>query len=507
MQSKALFKIQYVLIILYVILNFLGTPLVKYLYLIICFFVLAGLISSGLRKNIYALLILALIEGQGRILWGYNSVSRIVFDCLLVLGITKDLIKDRRLFDLKLVPKSLVTLIILHFCWFGLELFNPKGAGILPSFATSKYYIFPFFLFLSLVMNKFDIYSEEFQKFIDYYSVIVFLICLLCVKQMMMGADFMHSISPYYSNLFEKFKVFGGSNFRPWGTTYVPGGFSGYIFLSGGFTVLKFLADKNLNKQKVFCYLALTIFSFYILFIGQVRAFLLRYILFVIIMVIAYIMIKKVKVSKIVFGFTLAALISFVGIKLVSTLVGDQIDTKTSLNRLIELENEGILAQRMGIARLYETLERRVQLPFGVGPGMTSNFLPQFAEARRAHIGLEQGYFWGNDNLIYLVIFELGIGGFVYVLILILNILIQFSGIIYCAKKGETRSALIMSGAFAMVLINFLGSYGSSSLLFNPESFYYWFWSAIGLIVYNEAGGKIVIDEEKKDLRYDSPAT
>ena len=94
------------------------------------------------------MILFSFFEGQIRILLGYNPIARILFDILLVIGILRVFIIEKKFYESKNIPPLILWLIILHIAWWVLELFNPLGAGVFPSFATAKYYIFPFFCFL-----------------------------------------------------------------------------------------------------------------------------------------------------------------------------------------------------------------------------------------------------------------------------------------------------------------------------------------------------------------------
>ena len=131
----------------HLVFNLLESPLlVPFYYLEVVFFLYLGF-KKNWRDLLYPTLVFFFIEGQGRVLTGYNPLMRNIFDVYLIVILIKSIISDRKIIDLKAVPISFNILIILHFVWYIVQIFNFQNLGSMAVIFAAKIYILPLLFF------------------------------------------------------------------------------------------------------------------------------------------------------------------------------------------------------------------------------------------------------------------------------------------------------------------------------------------------------------------------
>lgn len=479
--SHQLIAVTILLFFLQILLNFVGSPLVKYVFAAAMGATFLCVASQPFKKAIWILLIFSIFEGQGRIVWGYNAIFRIIFDLLSLVLIVRIILKHKKLIDRRFFSKLTILFLVLHFSWWIIELFNPNGAGFGPSFITAKYYIFPFILFLSFVTVGVEVEEKFSQVMILVIFIMMILIGLLCFQQQEMKNDLMLQVSPYYLSLFDKFKEFTGARFRPWGTAHSPGGMSIFNYL---LIPLFFFFDPNqlssvpLKKllMRLVSYSFLLV-SFASCFLSQVRsAFLKMIAIFVLIYLIRFVT-SKFKVKQIILGILLIG-----GIAAYSPNLLQQEAFLGAIGRYDQLAEEGVGSQRSGPMEVFNHLLEKVDYPLGYGLGMTTGYSSAFQAKREEKIvtGARQADFWSLDNLYAFLFLELGLGAFFYIGFLFSVFSRLLMSLINVIKEKDVKAKEI-GIAFSMLLILLLGDWGAVSIPFNPVSFSMWLWVAIGL--------------------------
>jgi hypothetical protein len=476
------------LVILQLVLNFLGLPLVKLNFLVMTLVCVVICLVSPINEAIPSLMYYSLFEGQGRIVWGYHPLFRIVFDLTSALLVLRNLIKNRKLYDEKRLPKMIYIGIICHFMWWFFELFNPEGAGALPALATAKYYIFPFLLFLTFIQNPLDINDQKTINFFTKLMIVFVSIGALSLYQNEMGETFMDGISTNYSNLFEKFKEFKGARFRPWATSHSPGGFSSFIYPTIGY--LFFVSSRYIkNKKLTYFIYPLKIVSLGIIifasFITQVRSALIK------------------ALGTLFIGFWLNVWGSKDRIRMLATLgitlglalpvaiskyneLEKSFNLAETMKRWQELQDQGVGTQRSGVEEIVEVFINRGSF-MGFGPGMTTGYLPHYQRQREKMVDIPAYWFWSMDNLLAFLFLELGVGCIFYVFTVAAVHFYLIKFIIELKSRGREKEFLICAPALASITMMNIGNWGVVGLPFNPESFYYWMWASIGFNVYTHA--------------------
>lgn len=468
-----------------ILFNFLALPIVKWIYLgqLLTLFISLFL---GKRENILWLFVLfSFFEGQGRVLWGYNQVFRLIFDIFLALMVLKELSRSKKVLDREILPNYLIVGIFLHFIWFIIEIFNPNGPSFFGALATSKYYIFPFFLFFLFKSFDFDFSKAIFQKKLQDCLFIFILIGILVLVQTINGEEHIFAISDYYQSLFPKYKNFVGPNFRPWGTSFLPGGMGTYFYCFIGFLLLyrpKSVYKGNVPKMamgSLFKWGGLGIIL-YASFLGQVRSATLKLVgicaLFFFLKFIGSRLKARRAIMVMLFGVFLGLIAPFVS---GPTLDEDDYSSK-SIERWEGVLSTDMLNHRAGMDLFIDTLEKKVELPFGYGLGMTQSFLPDFAARRRQYVNADPTLFWHLDNLMMFLFLELGFGALIYLFIIVSVLISLFSRLFTLMRWREMTAFSILCASCASTLVIVIFNWGAVGLPFNPESFYFWVWSALG---------------------------
>ncbi len=486
--SKSMTWLFYLSSFLNVMMNYLGSPLVKYIYIIQIITLSILCLTEQINKMIWPFVIFSLFEGQGRVVWGYNPIFRLIFDILLVLITLRGMIMTKSFFSKGVVPNSIRLFFILHVLWFCLELVNPNGAGVFASLATAKYYVFPILLFFLFLNFPPDFNSKHSQKSILLFFIFTLFLAGLTIVQNIEGDVFMDSISMNYKTLFPAYDRFRGTTFRPWGTTFVPGGMGVYYFLSCG---LLFLLKPKLisSKMAVQALIKLSIiFGFclilYSSFIGQVRSATLKLFAVILIFYFFKFISSRAKAIWIIGTSLVISLFLTFGSESFHSILSDDASNLEALNRWEGLTDSDITSHRAGFNEILYHLEKRVELPFGYGPGMTQSFLPAFAQRRAQYYDRPQWYFWSMDNLIAFLFLELGIGALFYIFLIFSVNTSLFSMMVILLRRREFELFSMVSLSFTMIFIITIFAWGSVSIPFNPVSFYFWFWASLGISHY-----------------------
>lgn len=471
-EHKLLSQLEKVFVVLlgaYLSLNFLGSPLVKFLYLLFPV-IIAGVILFYPARNSFIFFSLYLwIEGQGRVLWGYSAWARVIFDALLALAILKEFYNQRKVFHPSSIPSWIKAMVGLHLVIFFLEIFNPIGIGPIQGIATSKIYIYPVLLFL--FFNSIEAFEGELlDKIIRYTLLMILIQCLLSYYQMSQGHKFMLGISPSYFRAMSNGK-FVGRLFRPFGTSFVSGGISTYLY---AFTPLLFLSKRYLRYAIV-----LLPFVFATLFICQVRSAMVKLAVFLVLLFILQLAFRQIKVRGLITGIIvlLLSIPLYQNFSSKLALFSDEIDLSESQTRFSRITEGG---QRIGPKEFYGLLAHRIlQAPLGYGPGLTgaaaSIGMDSFLQNKLVSIG----DVWSYDNFYLSLFTDFGVLALIY---LTLIIGIPFAALAYFwRKKSFLSSDLCHRGTVALAasFVLLLGNWGAIGLPYNPESFAFWYWMSI----------------------------
>ena len=476
---KTIYLLNFAFLVAYTSLNILGMPELKYLFLAYSVTILAAVIHFPFSQILFLIISLLFIEGQGRILFEYHPVARVIFDVALSLAILKQFITQRKLLNVSLLPTYFTVLFVVHTLWYFFEIFNIFNVGFTAPIAASKVYIFPFLLFFFFINENFDIKSEAFKRLIQTLLFLFILEFVISMVQLAEKETLMLQISQYY-RMPMKENVFVGIKFRPFGTTHLPGGISTYLYLSFCFL---FFQKPEKNWQKWLFWLVILAGGVTILS-TQVRSAFIKYsALLVVILGISFLFGKN-KFRN--FAATLAVVLTFT-ITLATTSLGTKVSEllhlQESLNRIETLKNEQTIKNtRIDFATFYSIVSEKLSTnPFGLGPGLTGATQSLSKDAIENDPILHPGLLWAYDNLIISLVIDFGYGAVFYLLFLAglpCFILIQAIKALMNKNFELLKIKLVCAGVIIIILA---GNWGAVGLTYNPESFFFWLWAAIGI--------------------------
>jgi hypothetical protein len=495
-----------------ILFNLLGLPYVKVAFLGQTILLAIMIVTSGQKLSFWAMVIFSLFEGQGRVIMGYNILFRLLFDILIGLLVIRAVIGQKKLINREVIPNYLTIGIFLHFVWFILELFNPNGAGMIPGLVTSKIYIFPFLLFFYFQNLSIDFMEDKEQKFILLFCIILFFSALIVLAQAQSDESFIYGISMNYSNLFAKYKNFTGNVYRPWGTSFGPGGMGPLFFQTLPFVLLfkpRAIFPKSPPAYASLVLLKWTTFAVlaFASFVGQVRSATLKFFLVFAFFIACKFLGSKLKFKKVVFALSFV-LIGTLTLPFTSkVLESSNISIDGAVARYEGLVESGGLANRATFDLFMNLFEERVEFPFGYGVGMTAGFLPDFEERRKKHVNIPKHWFWSHDNLFLFLFLELGVGAFIYLFILFSVNLSLISRWITLLRWKELTAFSVLSSCAITVFVITVFNWGAVGIPFNPESFFFWFWAGMGFNIYKLTKDKRasqLTKEEVEDIGFDS---
>lgn len=481
--------VNYLFLVAIFALNFVGHPSLKHLLAAYLAFAALTAAFGGFQVTGHVLLGLSFVEGQARVLWNYHPAFRLAFDIVVAIALVHTFVVARGINFKELLALPLRLLALLHLTWYLVEFANPANVGTLAPLAATKIYVFPLLVFLMFRANT-AVFTSDWVEGIARGAVALTVAeGALAIFQMQQGEAHMLRISGHYLAAM-KTDVFIGKDFRPFGTTFLPGVVSVYLFLAAGFLLLRRRFDV---KALVWVFVVVVFVSLTMLG-SQVRSAMVKYALVLASAGVALMWASPVRTSR--------KLIYLVGVAVVLGVLAP-----LALSRLEKIELAGLEA---GVGRwqdiqsvedfqskrvtpalaLKVVWERLQRFPIGIGPGLTGAASSVSRDVMDRDPVYDKETFWGYDNLFLSLVIEFGYGA-VFYLGLIFAVLWEVARAAHRARKEgdafRTRVAVVACCQMAVVL---LGNWGAIGLPYNPESFFFWFWAAIALNIQVSASEK-----------------
>jgi hypothetical protein len=476
LQSKFLF-ILYLITSVHFILNFIGSPALKIFYVFEIVYIFSVLAIFPFRYSFPFLLYLLFIDGQGRILWEYNPLFRNIFDLACMLAILKSVSLKNLKYPIHKIPHAVSIALLLHLAWYVVQLFNFNSVGMVGVLAATKIYIFPFLLFIFFLNNPLEAEDPAVKKGLYYFLVLIILECVLVYTQMSLREDHLYKISSYYHMPIKD--IFYGAAFRAFATTHLPGGLSVYLALSVGL----FFIPKTKDKLFKFLFLLALMGSIFSLFLLQVRANFIKYLLVVATFYILKLILFPDRKSTFI-KFSLASvLLSFFAIFIY--LKGEEtfkdLDLRYSITRISYLfENREVSRYRGSFNEIFDvSLKKLKEAPLGLGPGRTGAANSVAYDFIKNDPLYDHNYTWSYDNLFVSLIIDLGLGMVFYSYIIIAIPLTLLFAVFQKRHRQRQNDRLLISATASIFML--IGSWGALSIPYNPESFFFWFFCALGL--------------------------
>jgi len=489
--KDSIFPVIAILLSIHFLLNFTQNSGLKYFYLIEVAYTIFACLYYDLPKAMIALMGLFFIEGQGRIIWEYNPLMRIMFDLVCGLAVAKSLITYKYLFSKK-IPAFFLFCINLHFFWYVVQIFNVYNAGILPVIGASKIYIFPFILFFVLLQNPIYLESREFKQIQSLVIFLTLMEVILTVYQMNGKEPVLLSISSYYHTA-SKMGIFTEKNFRPFGTSFLPGGMSMYLHV----TVPLLLINTSQTFIKKFVTFAVILASWFALFISQVRALAFKHVLTVLLCWIVLFLASRKSLFK-TFKHNILKILLILPIFFLPAThkMLQELDLDTAIDRFTVIAEEGgsLEKHRVNLDQAIRIMSSKIkEAPLGVGPGRTGAAGSLGAEATRNDPIFNKEFAWTADNLFISLAIDFGVGMIFYLFAILGLVLWLFYQTILAYVHGNYTLFSHMGVISASLIVMLIGNWGAISVPYNPESFMFWFLSAIAVNHYNREKNSRVV--------------
>ncbi|MBH48545.1 MAG: hypothetical protein CME71_10295 [Halobacteriovorax sp.] len=467
-----------VIYVVHIILNLYESPFLKHFYVLSIFFFLFCAFRKPWSELLVPTLVFFFIEGQGRVVGEYHAIFRTIFDGYILIMILRHTVKRKSISLPDHLPLFFKLMIIGHFGWYFVQLFNVASVGPLgPIFAT-KIYIFPIIMFFMFLENPLPKNLAFVAKKSSAVLLILILQLIVVFYQFNMGDSSLLNISPYYSRPMRG-DVFAGEFFRPFGTGFVPGAMSIYFAFSIGFFYLKDLGGKFKGLIRILVSVGILAACF----IMQVRVGLI--LSGIIIFLCALIAMNRSRLRLIGFPALIALVLSvpiFVSNLEVVQEWFPEANLTSSVIRIKSITSvEDLTAQRASVTTFVDTLwDRLSKAPLGLGPGRTGAANSSFLDVIVNDPRYDLSFSWTLDNLYISLAIDLGIGMIFYTLLIIGLPLYVLARYLNQLRRGKNHDDSVLI-ALICVFANLVTSWGAISIPYNPSSFFYWFWLAYAM--------------------------
>lgn len=435
------------------------------------------------RRMATALLILAYlsIEGFLKMLSNYNAVVHVGLD-IIVIALATVLVLQAVVQQRAHLDELPYTRLILVYCvWMVLQLLNPFSPGLIQSIASFKVHLtmVPLYFIAAGLFHE----PRDVAKFIFGLTVIMLLPYAMALAQYALGPSSVLDLSPRYWMNISYYH-----DWRPFGTSAVPGGTSVYAFLITPLTLVLLVAPGMRNGMKPIAVLAIAL-AMGVFVVSGIRQVFLGCVLTILMMATLLMSRRRSRIAAV------GALAIAVG---AGAYVGVQTFLRPMATEAIlrDPRSPDIWRQRDVTTRLLTLtsgqtyrearanpvsviLYRARHYPFGAGMGRTGSaagaFQRQLSSATNSRVQADVG--WTADNFWADMIVE---GGLPAAIMLTWILVGMMRGGWRLARDAEDpviiATAAALTGFYFSVLVM---SWGSQPLLGNPITAYFWFLSGM----------------------------
>jgi len=456
-------------------LNLQSSPLIKWLYLFQAAFTVFCAFFFRFNLAFFFIISFLFTEGQLRIVWEYHPLARLIFDFVLIICIIRHLIQAKKLFPKDHIPSILTFFIGLHFCWYIVEIFNPASDNIVAVLAASKIYILPLLFFFLFLLTDWRWPKKRDHQLINLLLFLVVMESFLSIHQMRLQEQSLLSISTYYHHSLRG-SFFSGENFRPYGTSFLPGAISVYFYLALG---IFFIHVKTpLQTFLTYCSVA---FNWFCLFISQVRSAFAKHVILFGVIHLLFFLGQRYRFKR-TMKFLPVIVVGFLFIPYFiyhMTLYFPDINFASSIERFMIFNDiDKMKKQRITIDRFFTNSKKIItEYPLGRGvekSGAASALTPY-------HPNYDTRTIWHYDNLYLAVLIDLGVGALFYFFIIIFIPFYLFYLLVHSLKEKDFLSAKILIVSLSVLVVILIGNWGAVGLLYTPEAFFFWYFCARGL--------------------------
>jgi len=456
-------------------LNFQSSALLKWPYLLQAAFTIFCAFFFRFNLAFFFIISFLFTEGQIRIVWEYHPLARLIFDIVLIICIIRHLILAKKLFPKDHIPSILTFFIGLHFCWYIVEIFNPASESIFAVLAASKIYIFPILFFFLFLLTDWKWSEKRDHQLIYLLLFLVVMESFLSIHQMRLQEKSLLSISAYYQHSLRG-SFFSGENFRPYGTSFLPGAISVYFYLVLGI----FFIHTKTPFQTFLTYCSVA-FNWFCLFISQVRSAFAKHVILFGAIHLLFFFGQRYRFKRtmkflpvIVLGFLFIPYFIYH-----MNLYFPDINFSSSIERVMIFNDiNKIKKQRITLKSFLINSQKIItEYPLGRGvekSGAASALTPY-------QLNFDARTIWHYDNLFLAVLIDLGIGALFYFFIIFFIPLYLFHLLIKSLKEMDFNNAKILIVCLSVLVVMLIGNWGAVGLLYTPEAFFFWYFCARGL--------------------------
>ncbi|OFZ48710.1 MAG: hypothetical protein A2381_05165 [Bdellovibrionales bacterium RIFOXYB1_FULL_37_110] len=456
-------------------LNLQNSSLLKWPYLLQAVFTIFCAFFFRFNLAFFFILSFLFTEGQIRIIWEYHPLARLIFDIVLAICIIRHLIQAKKLFPKDHIPSILTFFIGLHFCWYLVEIFNPASANIFAVLAASKIYIFPLLFFFLFLLTDWKWSEKRDRQLINLLLFLVVMESFLSIHQMRLQEKSLLSISTFYQHSLRG-SFFSGENFRPYGTSFMPGAISVYFYLVLGI----FFMHVKTPFQTFLTYCTVA-FNWFCLFISQVRSAFAKHVILFGTIHILFFLGQRYRFKRtmkflpvVVLGFLfIPYFIYHMSIYFPDINFSSSIERFMIFNDLDKMKKQRITVERFLINS--KKIITEYPLGRGVEKSGAANALTPY------QLNYDAMTIWHYDNLFLAVLIDLGLGALFYFFIIFFIPLYLFYLLIKSLKEMDFYSAKILIVSLSVLVVMLIGNWGAVGLLYTPEAFFFWYFCARGL--------------------------
>lgn len=421
-----------------------------------------------------------MLEGAFKVWSHYHPLVHVGSDVILLFVFYRLWLRQGRE-RIVLDPKTarsvgiLMKALCVYWLWVLLQFINPSNLGFAPSLAGLKLHVMPILCF---VAAAYLLKKEELAVLPMTFLCLGVFQTGIAIIDWGTGPALWASLNPQYGEIFVRF--LNGLPYRPFGTTYLPGAPSVWVFHTALGALLAWHAGKQPGMSGArwgsFKRALLTVFiplATLTLVVCQVR--------------LAFIRTAALSILGLVFGTRRGTQFLVVGsLAVLGLLVGTRSFSvredyqshellsqrvRAAATRMATLGDAGTWQRARNGAWAFRELARRSsQTISGVGLSRVSASSAPWAEriAQDRTYGPEWSF---ADNLFLAIFTELGLGG----LLVYVGMLLTLVGLLF-ARGGFTGWLI---GSYCLLMI--VSGYASEGLLYQPDASPFWLFTGYGL--------------------------
>jgi hypothetical protein len=368
-------------------------------------------------------------------------------------------------------------MLILHFLWYGVQLFNYQSVGFIGVLLAAKIYIVPFLFLFMFINDKIDFNSFNNEKISIIFIGVFVAQSLLIFHQKEFGDIHMLAVHPGYAKPMGD--RFIGNLFRPFGTSHLPGGISVYVC----YIVCVFYFFESKSKLISLLKISSIFLLIFACFTMQVRTAFLQ-MLIVMFFSAIYVSLKGAKkfiFIPLILSSLLLVPIAFQNVEKIDETF-PTLDLGQSIQRFSMLQNsEKVMSQRASFKKFFITLEDKLtKTPLGLGPGRTGAANAMFVNKIKNDPLFDMNYSWTLDNLFISLAIDLGVGMIFYTILIVGFPLYFFGVVVYRYLRFREVNAVMGVSVISMCVI-LASCWGAIAIPYNPISFFFWFFIACSI--------------------------